>query len=269
MLAAPVLQDVAARVAGAAPEQRLLAPTRWAYALRDAVGVACPQWVVTHYDLDLEAGAAKTGGGVEDVLDVALEQTEACRAAIELTTTLAGIYRDGVVVASLTGPATMAARLARLSGETLDDPAGAAADCGDALAALAGAHAAAGAARVLVWEREAGELNREDLRSAHEPLLRRLALTGVPAVAAGTELLAGGLYAAAAWRGGGEGAAMLEPGAFASVQQMDAALALAARRGEPDLVLLSDGPVPGDCDLAALRSLGERSANPATQGERT
>jgi len=49
-------------------------------------------------------------------------------------------------------------------------------------------------------------------------------------------------------------------------EHVDAALAGAEARAGADAVLVSDGPVPGDCDLTALRRLGERAAEMKTPG---
>src|SRR5271166_3595797 len=142
MQLAPVLQEVAARVGATPPEERLRQPARWAYALRDAVALARPDWIVTHHDLELEAlAAAEQVDTVEDAPDADLAATALGGAALELTDTLRGLYPSGVIAASVTGPATMAARLASRLGEADIDLETVALDCGDALAALAAAHA--------------------------------------------------------------------------------------------------------------------------------
>src|SRR5271157_2560660 len=221
MQLALVLQEVAARVNSTPPEERIRQPARWAYALRDAVALARPDWIVTHHDLQLEAlAAAEQVDTVEDAPDADLAASALGAAALELTETLRGLYPSGIIAASLTGPATMAARLAARLAEPDIDLETAALDCGDALAALAAAHAERGASRVIVWEPDAGGLEPGALAQAHEPLLRRLTLLGLDAVAS----------------------------------------------AGADAVLISDGPVPGDCDLTALRRLGERAVETKTPG---
>lgn len=258
---APVLQQVAARAGGAPEGQRLQQPSRWAYALRDAVAVARPDWVVTHYDLALETHAAREQvEGIEDLPDVELASAPGGRAVLELTETLAGLYPGRVVAASITGPATMAVRLAAAMGETDADIETVALDCGDALAALAAALAESGAGRVIVWETEPGGLEHRALARAHDPILRRLGLAGVKAVIVGCEQLGEVGYAAGAWPGGGAGAALLGADAFTAVDALTAALEVATVAAGPGGVVLSDGPVPGDCDMVALRRLGERGA---------
>jgi hypothetical protein len=264
---APVLQEVAARVNATPPEERLRQPARWAYALRDAVALARPDWIVTHHDLELEAlAAAEQVDTVEDAPDADLAATAIGGAALELTETLRGLYPSGIIAASVTGPATMAARLASTLGETDIDLETAALDCGDAVAALAAAHAERGASRVIVWEPDAGGLEPGALPRAHEPILRRLALLGVDAVAVGAEGLGETTYAALACATGGHGAALLGADAFRDSPGLDAALAGAEESAGADAVLISDGPVPGDCDLTALRRLGERAAETKTPG---
>ncbi len=72
--------------------------------------------------------------------------------------------------------------------------------------------------------------------------------------------LAGVACSAAAWPGGGRGAALLPGSAFGAAGPFATALADAERIAGATGVVLSDGPVPGDCDLTVLRELGERAA---------
>lgn len=267
MQLAPVLQEVAARVNPTPPEERLRQPARWAYALRDAIALARPDWIVTHHDLQLEAlAAAEQVDTVEDASDADLVASTLGAAALELTETLRGLYPSEIIAASVTGPATMAAQLASTLGETDADLETAALDCGDVVAALAAAHVERGATRVIVWEPDAGGLESDALAQAHEPLLRRLTLLGVDAVAIGAEGLRDCDYAALACATGGRGAAVLGAHAFRDGTSLDAALARAEASAGADAVLISDGPVPGDCDLTALRRLGERPTTTRTPG---
>jgi len=267
MQLALVLQEVAARVNSTPPEERIRQPARWAYALRDAVALARPDWIVTHHDLQLEAlAAAEQVDTVEDAPDADLAATALGAAALELTETLRGLYPTATIAASVTGPATTAARLAAQLEETDIDLETAALDCGDVVAALAAAHVERGASRVIVWEPDAGGLEPGALAQAHEPLLRRLKLLGVDAVAVGTENLMDRPYAALAWATGGRGAGLLAADAFGDSASLDAALGGWEESAGTDAVLISDGPVPGDCDLTALRRLGERAAEMKTPG---
>lgn len=267
MQLAPVLQEVAARVNATPPEQRLSRPARWAYALRDAVALAQPDWIVTHHDTELEAsGAAEQVNAVDDVLDVDLAATVLGGAALELTDTLAGLYPGRVIAASVTGPATMAARLASQLAERDVDLDTAALDCGDVAAALAAAHVEHGASRVIVWEPDSGTLEPDRLARVHEAILRRLALLGVDAVAVGAQGLNETAYPALAWTTGGRGAALLGSKAFGDGASLDRALARAAVIAGGRGVVLSDGPVPRDCDLTTLRRLGARATQTETLG---
>jgi len=264
---APVLQEVAERLSATAPEERLRQPARWAYALRDAVALARPDWIVTHHDLDLEArGAAEQVDTVEDVPDADLLASVLGGAALELTATLRGIYPSGIVAASVTGPATMAARLALRFAENDIDLETGAFDCGDVVAALVAAHVERGASRVIVWEPGSGALESDALARAHEPILRRLALLGVDAVAVGAEGLSETTYAALACATGGRGAALLGSETFSDSASLDGALATAEASAGADAVVLSDGPVPRGCDLKLLRQLGERPTETRTPG---
>ena len=254
VLLAPVLQEVAARVAGQEPGPRLDAPGRWAYALRDAVALARPDWIVTHHDLGLEAEAiASLEVELDDLLDADLAGSAQGAAALELTATLAALYPRGVVAASLTGPATTVARLAET--QPVEDPAAVTLDCGDALAALAAAHVERGAQKIVVWEPDAAAAEPATLAEAHEPILRRLALLAVDALIAGPDAVHRAGYARSASAASGQGAALVPPDAFSGRTELADALAAATRIAGEDGVLLSDGPVPGDCDLAALSGL--------------
>ncbi|WP_205699310.1 uroporphyrinogen decarboxylase family protein [Conexibacter sp. SYSU D00693] len=275
---APVLDEVAARLSGRPRTDRLRDPVGWAYALRDAVAVAEPAVVVSHLDGELEAAAlrAALAGGAhwsDRLLDAApLARTAPTAEAAELVRTLVGVGRAGrPVAATLTGPWTVAARLApEVLGDAAHD-AGAQAELADlvadALAALLGAYAEAGASLVVVVEEGAGALDDVDRAGAHRPLVRALAhhrLDGVLWLpdGVGADAVAGGYAAVArAWAGTGEppagGAVRLDPalwdqdpGAFAARWP---AIAAAAERAGADLVL-SDGPVPGGAPAANLRA---------------
>ncbi len=250
MILAPVLQDVAAGLTGADPALRRDDPVRWAYALRDALALVRPDWVVTHHDLDLEAGdVLAQAGDVDAVFDADPSAGPALGAGLELTQTLAALYPGGIVAASVTGPATLAGRLApSLQGTDGDDGLSELMDaCGDLLSEVAALHAARGAARIVVWEPEPAG-TPELIARAHKPLVRRLALLQTPAALAGAAIGEG--YVASE----GAGLALVpaaETGDLGSWRS-------AAGAAGPGGVVLSDGPLPADCDPVVLRRLGER-----------
>ena len=164
---APILQEVAGRLCGQAPSLMRLDPVRWAYAVRDAVSLAQPDLVVSHYDESLEADAihAAAGPGLHEL--PALAAVEPTARAVELVRVLAEIYAtpgSPAVAATVTGPATVAARLCPLApGVSEEELAELAADL---LAPLVGAYARAGAAVAIVFsrapsdERQIGPLRR-------------------------------------------------------------------------------------------------------------
>lgn len=239
---APILQQVAGRIAGAEPFHRT-DPMRWAYALRDAAQIAQPDIVVSHVDDRLEADALLASGVVTDDFVAQVMSTpplaviEPTSCAVELVRTLVGIYRGGpkggpVVAAGLTGPATVAARLsAELLGEdpAPDDRLELAELACDALVGLAGAYADAGAALLLVFEPERDFVADADtlrpLQRTAEHLRVELAVAS-PGIQAEV------------WELSGE--------EFDAAFERDAAL----RCGEP---MLSDGPVPATVAPEVLR----------------
>lgn len=131
-------------------------PVGWAYALRDAIAIANPEAIVSHLDPALEADALPAGDGdpVDALLDVEdLPSLPPVAAAVELVGTLSGLPGyGGRVVATITAPADVAARLAVASADVdLEELADVAADL---LAGLVEAYAAAGASTVVVAEWE-------------------------------------------------------------------------------------------------------------------
>lgn len=110
---APILQDVAARMAERPASDLRQDPVGWAYALRDAVALAKPDLVVSHLDPALEADALPLGDGdpVDALLDVEdLPGRQPVAAAIELVGTLAGLPGyGGRVAATITSPARIEA----------------------------------------------------------------------------------------------------------------------------------------------------------------
>lgn len=249
---APVLDQVAARIAGIEPCWRT-DPQRWAYCLREAVGVLNPDWVITHFDPHVEADAVAAQVSVaEAVVDVDLLDTPALAAALELTRVLAGLYPARPVVASVTGPGALTRLIADRLAVPVDETSDLMVDVGDLLSALVAGYVTAGADRIVIWESPGrGADGRDDLLAAHGPILRRLETMAVPAVLCG-----------------GSG---LEQLGYAHHVVPGRGLVCAAQLGsEPFLPLwrkitdgydgpiLSDGPIPRDCDLTLLATATSR-----------
>lgn len=264
MMFAPVLQDVADRMAGVAPGSRD-DPMRRAYRLRDAVSLVRPDWVVTHHDLRAEADAVRAAAE-PDLLDITLAACPPVRDYVTSTRVLAALYPGGVVAASITGPVAMARALAAGTDRADVDPL----DCGDLLAELLSAYVEAGASRIVVWE--AGAPART-VREAHSPLVRKLRTLGVPGVLCGGAETTDIGYAVHALPGRGVGAALIDPECFREAHEPTAFDTLWERwsvcpeitrvpaAGVP--VLISDGPVPADCAMPILRAAGQRRARPS------
>ncbi|ASR38089.1 hypothetical protein BAY61_27230 [Prauserella marina] len=248
MLFAPVLSEVAARMAGAGPEPGSGA-VPMAYRLRDAVELVRPDWVVTHHDQGAEARAARTAGDVE-LVDVALAALDPVAGLVELVEVLAALYPDTVVAASVTGPAGMAAAM-ESGGDSAD-----LLDCGDVLAELVSAYVGAGASRVLVWEPEVGDDIADEVISAHTSIVRRLDMLGVPGVLCGGAAIDSAGYRAHALNGGGREATLVPPNAFSrgAAGSFAELLPGSAAHG----LVLTDGPVSADCDLGLLSAVSVR-----------
>jgi hypothetical protein len=272
MRLAPVLHDLAGRLAGRPTEDARKEPMRWAYALRDAVGLAHPDVLVSHWDGALEADALRAGAaGADDWVARLLNAPRLADVAptkqiLELVKTLAGLFPTGpAVAATVTGPVTVAATLAPdlLDPEFNGDDRVELADlCADALAGLIGAYGEAGASMVVVVEREAGFLTADDVSAAQSPLVRALGhhrVTGIVVPPESGALDTAGYDAAAAsWQGDGPPPAAaaippalwaLEPREFAERWR-----ALVAAAAGSDALLLSDGPLPADMPLENLQA---------------
>lgn len=259
MLTAPILQEVAAEMTGTPSSTLLTEPSKWAYALREACELARPDWVLTHHDLSLEADALSaemrdsSQPGVPSIVALA-----AGRAVATLTETLAALYPDSVVAASLTGPATVAAGVAeRLGIGTEEERLDLLDDCADGCADLCAELIERGAGRLVVWEPGSGGFDDEDVASAHRPLLRRAEVLGASTVLCAQADRGEGRYGVVAGPGG-QRARLLDPAAFRACASVAALLDPIERDGVE--LVLSDGPLPGDCDLNLIRELGERAA---------
>jgi hypothetical protein len=272
MRLAPILHDLAARLSGRPAQDARTQPMNWAYALRDAVGLAHPDVLVSHWDGALEADALRAGAtqGGGDWVDRLLNAPRLADAAptketVELVKTLVGLFRTGpAIAASVTGPATVASALAdELLGDdpSEDDRVELADLCADALAGLIDVYGEAGAAKIVVIEHAAGFLDAGDVCAAQSPLVRALGHHRVPGVvvaAEGLDLSAAGYEAAAArWDGSGPppAVAILPPELWALPQEEFAerwrGLVKAAEGSEP--LVLSDGPLPADMPLENLQ----------------
>ncbi|TCP53000.1 hypothetical protein EV191_10561 [Tamaricihabitans halophyticus] len=253
MLFAPVLQDVAARMAGDGAKAGA-DPVQQAYRLRDAVELVRPDWVLSHHDPEAEAAAVRSAGADVELVDVSLAGFAPVSGLVQVVEILAKLYPDTVIAASLTGPAGLAAALDTDGEVDL-------LDCGDVLAELVSAYVGAGARRIVVWEPEVpGEIAAE-ATSAHLAIVRRLEMLGIPGVLCGASAVDSAGYTAHALSGGGR-EAMLVPATtfargsvecFGELWQRWAALG-AERAG----LVLTDGPVPADCDMGLLSSVGAR-----------
>lgn len=249
-----VLQEVAAARAGVAVAagagSALRAdPVAWAYVLRDAVALAEPDLVLSHWDPALEAdalaaGLAGDGSWVDRVLDgVPPAGSAPTGAAVELVRTLAGLPGyGGRVAVGVTPPAVVAAALGgALSAYGFD--AGAPADreeltdlVADALGALITAYAQAGASVAVL----AGPV--DDAR-ALLPLERAAGHARMTLVVPGTA-----------------GTAVLPPGAWGLEDEgaFGAAVRVAAAAAGAGGLLLGDGPVPAGVAPARLRAATPR-----------
>lgn len=261
MLFAPVLQEVAARMAGVAAGSRA-DPVRQAYRLRDAVALVQPDWVVTHYDPRVEADTVLAAGADIDLIDIALAAGSPVGDYVELTRILAALYPGGTVAASVTGPVGMVQALGRSTDDAAD-----LLDCGDVLAELVSQYVGAGASRIVVWEPD-GAAAVDGVYEAHIPLVRKMRTLGVRSVLCGGAGMTDPGYDAHALPGRGVGAALLDPECFRDGGDVASFDRLWQQWSQchhippgPDgqaPVLLSDGPLPAECDMGMLRAAGRR-----------
>lgn len=252
---APVLQDVAARIAGAGNDGD--DPVRQGYRLRDAIELVRPDWVVSHHDPVAETAAVRAAGADVDPIDVALAEQAPVASYVELVGVLAKLYPDRVVAASVTGPASMAATLADAGAEAD------VLDCGDLLAELVATYVGAGATRVVVWESEVSADAAAEVSGAHTSIVRRLSMLAVPGVLCGGSDVDSAGYAAHALPDGGRDAVLLPAGTFAAGSAQFGQLWQrwsAAGDERPELIL-TDGPMPADCDLELLSSVVARRSD--------
>jgi hypothetical protein len=232
VIAAPVLHELAGHLSGRDPDRWADDPMRWAYALREAVSLVKPGWVVSHFDSALEARAiAELASDPDTVWDVEVTTEGPFAPGLDLVRTLAGVDARWTIAASVTGPRQMATSLA--ARWDVDDVNELQEACGDVVAALVAAYVEAGAREVLVWEPEPMAA-----APAHVAMARRAALAGVPLTLAGPVPLDG--YARVALT-----VPAADPSAWAS--------ALSVAR--PDAVVVTDGPVPGDTPPDVLVAL--------------
>jgi hypothetical protein len=241
VIVAPVLHDLAGTLTGQEPSDWTQDAMRWAYAVREAVSMVKPTWVVSHFDLEFEARAiTEIASEPDGVWDVEVTADGPFAPGIVLVRTLAQIDASWTVAASVTGPLRTARALAErwpIGAEDLDELSEA---CGDVSAALMAAYAEAGAREIVVWEGECG-----DDPAAHRALTRRAALAGVTLTLVGSPRLEG--YG----RTLGAGLVSVPAGVAADPGAWRAALGGTG----PDCVVITDGPVPGDAPPEALLTL--------------
>lgn len=256
MIFAPVLQEIAARISGSSPESMLSSPAKWAYAVRDACELARPDWIVSHFDPRLESTALRDAAGdLEEAEDVALAGLPGPEAVATLVATLAELHPAGTVAASLTGPATIAAdlceRFAVADAERRLDLLDA---CADGVAELGARLAERGAGRLLVWEPGVGGFDPDDVVSAHAPLLRRAATIGCEAVLCADEESGSGFELVATPEG--DRARLLPAARIRDALSFEEVFRPLQRAGLE--IVITDGPIPADCDLRLIREAGER-----------
>jgi hypothetical protein len=259
------------RLGGVSPVQARTEPTRWAYALREAVALAGPDVLVSHWDPKLEADALRAGIGpgddwVDQMLAApALAQAPPTIAAVELVGLLAGLYRSGLpIAAAVSGPVTVAAALAQgLLGASpaAGDRVELAELCADALAALIAAYGDAGASIVLVVEHHTSLLAGADAAGVHSPLLRAIAHQRLSAVLLAPDGFGGSIgYEAVATRWDGSGpppaVAAIDAGLWALPPEQFAERWRELKDGgaTAGVLLLSDGPLPAAMPLENLQA---------------
>jgi len=265
---APILQDVAGRLAGRPAGARRADPVAWAYALRDAAALARPGVLVSRLDPALEAHALRAAlPGGDDWVDRLtgarpLAQVEPAVGAVELVRTLVGAQRGSgmAVAATLSGPCSVAARVAGELGvgDDADDHVELADLVADALAGLVGAYADAGADPIVVVEEDVAFVPADERAAVHAPLVRAIShhrREGVlwwPACFGGRRPTG---YDASAlpWDGDGDpppGPALrLAPSSWAGDPAAVAARwpgLLSAAGAAGATLVLSDGPLPAD-----------------------
>jgi hypothetical protein len=275
MRLAPVLHELAGRLSGRPCDDARTQPTDWAYALRDAVEIAHPDVLISHWDPSLEADALRValrdgeGDWVDRLLDAQpLAYTPPTEQAVLLVGTLARLFPAGPQVAAvLTGPVTVAAALAA---ECLDGGLEAGANermeladlCADALAGLLGAYADAGASLIVVAEPHAGFVSPAAAAEAQLPLARALAHRGLGSVLVappGVDLASSGYDSIALrWDGFGPppsiGLAAPELWGLPPARFQRRWSELVGEAAGADVLLLSDGPLPADMPLENFRT---------------
>jgi hypothetical protein len=246
VIIAPVLHDLAGTLSGQEPSDWTQDAMRWAYAVREAVSMVKPTWVVSHFDLEFEARAiAALATEPDEVWDVEVTANGPFAPGIVLVRTLAQIDASWTVAASVTGPLRTARALSHAWNAGAADLAELSEACGDVSAALMAAYAEAGASQIVVWEGDCG-----DDPAPHRALTRRAALAGVPLTLVGASGLEG--YG----RTLGSGVVSVPAGVAADPGAWRAALGGTG----PDCVVITDGPVPGDAPPEALVTLAAAAA---------
>jgi hypothetical protein len=242
-----ILQEVAAHRAGRAAAELRTDPVGWAYVLRDAIALAQPDLVVSHLDPEIEAealamlAAAGDGDWVDRLMNApSLAGAAPAAAAVELVRTLAALPElRGRVAATVTGPASVAARLRPALEPYGYAPPGDAEELADLVADVLGglvaAYAGAGAAAVVLLDDDGG-------RALLDPAARDRAAGPLRRAAEHARVV---LH-----RPGDNGVVLIRASAWAAEEHVFTVAIGGADAGE---LLLSDGAVPGDVDPARLR----------------
>jgi hypothetical protein len=245
VISAPVLHDVAGRISGRDSETWTEDPMRWAYAVREAVSVVRPAWVVSHYDPKFECRAINTLASEPDaVWDVEVDSEGPFAPGIELVRTLATLDPTWTVAASITGPMSTAHMLCESWGTPSEDLEDLQDACGDVIASLAASYAQGGASEIIVWECDAHH-SPQRAEAAQQALVRRAAHVGVPLSLVSPAEIPG--YA----RTIGKGILVLPVETLADRAKLRTALTDAGS----DTVVITAGPVPGDTATEALFGL--------------
>jgi len=233
------LDAVAARLAAVEETVVLEDPTRWAYALREAVVLARPDVLVVGWDGQFELGALRAivadapPGGVADALadaDGRLRDRLTAAALVSVIATLRGLFSAGPqVTVAVLGPATLAGALCG-EGDDADEVADL---CADQLVDLLGACVEAGATAVVL--RDHAPPAGVDAHAARRPVARALAHQQVELFVVPDEDGVVELVPPATWLLGAE--------SFGPEIARLRGLAAAGR------LVLGDGPLPAGLDL--------------------
>jgi hypothetical protein len=238
-------------------------------AIRRVTALAEPDFVVSHWDSELEADAALTAAGngepaerLERLCVARLAGMAPVSQAVEVARTLALLFPDEPAVAApLTGPVTLAGQLASRMG-LAEASVELVAVCSDLLASLARTYVAAGVKLLLLCERTcAAGATRAGIEAGEIPLTRALSQLGCelvfvcPRAWNATEI--DGVPCAQPWDGSGEAPAyaLLDSRLWSLPEDDFQGVWTSALSAAKDSLLLSDGPVSAPLALGRLEML--------------